>query len=65
MVTTAIVILGLVQVLSLAGLWLRVTTRDRAAARLRRLRKSLDWRHPGHRPRVAAGVPRFGKAAAR
>mgnify|MGYP006308192299 CR=1 FL=1 len=65
MVTTAIVIIGLVQVLSLAGLWLRVTTRDRQVSQLRRMRTSLDWRGAGHRSRVAAGLPRLGKAPAR
>ncbi len=60
MVTSGIVIVCIAQILFLAKHWMRVTARDRNAAKLHRLRQSLDWRRPGHRSRIAAGVPGFG-----
>jgi hypothetical protein len=65
MFTYAVVFLCLSQILFVAKRWMRVTARDRDASKLRRMRKSVDWRGPGHRPRVAAGVAHFGELRGR
>jgi hypothetical protein len=61
MFTYAVAVLCVAQILFLAKHWIRVTARDRDASSLRRMRKSLDWRRPGHRSRIAAGVAHFGE----
>jgi hypothetical protein len=61
MLTYAVVVLCVAQILFLSRHWMRVTARDRDASRLRRMRKSLDWHRTGHRSRIAAGVAHFGE----
>lgn len=61
MFTYAAAVLCVAQFLFLGKHWMRVTARDRDASRLRQMRKTLDWHRPGHRPRIAAGVPHFGE----
>ena len=55
MSTSIFVGVSVAMFLVLAALWMRVTGRDRDAAKLRRMRESIDWHRPGHRPRLAAG----------
>lgn len=62
MLTYAVLCLCLAQMLFFGKHWLRVTARDRDAVRLRHMRESLDWRRPGHRSRIAAGVAHRGEA---
>jgi hypothetical protein len=57
----AVVALCVALMLLLAKHWTRVTARDRETARLRQMRKGLDWGRSGHRSRIAAGVSRFGE----
>lgn len=57
----AVAAICVAQILFVAKHWMRVTTRDRDASRVRRLREVLDWSRPGHRSRIAAGVPHFGE----
>lgn len=59
--TFAVVVLCVAQILFCAKHWMRVTGRDRDASKLRQMRESVDWRRPGHRSRIAAGVSRFGE----
>jgi hypothetical protein len=61
MLTYVIVGLSVALILLFGKLWMRVTSRDRDASRLRQMRETLDWRRPGHRPRIAAGLPHFGE----
>ena len=60
MFTYAVSVLCVAMILFLARHWMRVTARDRDAAARRKLRVSLDWRHEGHRSRIAAGAAHFG-----
>lgn len=60
MFTYAVVCLCVALILVVAKHWMRVTTRDRDASKLRQLRTSLDWSRSGHRSRIAAGVPHRG-----
>jgi hypothetical protein len=61
MFTYAVLVLCVAQILFFAKHWMRVTARARDASKLRQMRKSLDWRRPGPRSRIAAGVPYFGE----
>jgi hypothetical protein len=59
--TLTVVTLCVAQILLLAKHWTRVTVRDRGTARLRQMRRGLDWGRSGPRSRIAAGVSRFGE----
>ncbi len=61
----AFAVVGGALTLFCAKQWMHVTARDREASKLRRMRESLDWRLPGHRSRIAAGVPHFGELRVR
>jgi hypothetical protein len=50
-------------ILLLAILWVRVTTRDHAKARHRKVTSHLDWRAPSSSQRRSGGLVR-GKARA-